>query len=256
MDKELQAVVEQALAGVEKPFATFDFDGTCIANDVAEATLAHLCKNKLLKNMALLGENIGESATYHARVLQRYYELLETGGMFDAYLFAACAFAGFTLNEAETHVSAAIDAEGEILEQAELYGVSIAHGLAARQAVKELAQSLREKGVAIWTISASPEVAVRVAMKRFGYEGELVGLRNKVVDGILTDVIEEPYSIKDGKVECIKKYINPTKRPILAIGDSSNDQPMIEYAQIPVVVDKGNSLAKLARERGWRLISQ
>jgi len=253
---ELHSAIEHALVGVDKPFAAFDFDGTCIVNDIAEATLAYLCKNKLLKNMHLLGHDAGDLSTYHERVIQQYYELLETGDMLAAYLFAARTFAGFTVSEAEAQVSAAIDAEGEDLGKVELYGVSIAHGLLARPAVKELMQFLRERGVTIWVISASPQIAVQVAMRHFGYKGQLIGLRNKLVDRILTEDIEEPYSIREGKVSCIQKYIDENERPVLCIGDSTNDQPMIEYSRIPVVVDCGNALAKLARERGWHLITQ
>lgn len=251
---KLQQEIGSALVGVAHPFATFDFDGTCVANDVTEATLAYACRDRLLKNKVLLGDDAGDLGTYHERVFQRYYELLKVD-MLAAYLFTARTFAGFTIDEAETLVSAALDAEGEDIGNTELYGISIAHGLTARPVVRDLAKYLYEQGVAVWTVSASTEVAIRVAMRRFGYKGELIGLRNKVVDGILTDEIEEPYSIKEGKVACIKKYIDQTQPPMLAIGDSMNDAPMLEYSKVPVVVDRGNALATLARDRRWHLLS-
>lgn len=246
--------IDETLEDVERPFAALDFDGTCIVNDVAEATLAYLCKNGLLKNFGLL-DDPGDSATYHERVFKRYYELLDKDTI-GAYLFAARSLAGFTPAETEKIVGAAIDAEGEELGKTELYGVSIAHGLTARPKVHGIAQYLAEKGVKVWIVTASPEVTVRVAMCRFGYEGELVGLRNRLNEnGVMTDVVEEPYSIREGKVECIKHYIDPKTPPVVAMGDSMNDAQMLGYAKLPIVVDKGNSLATFAREQGWHVIT-
>ncbi len=38
-----------------------------------------------------------------------------------------------------------------------------------------------------------------------------MGLRNEVVAGVLTEKIVEPYSVADGKVDCIKAYIDGEK---------------------------------------------
>ncbi len=238
--------------GKEVLFATFDWDGTCITNDVAEATLAYICEHGLLKNTNLLSD-IGETKNYHERVFQEYYRLLKED-IFRAYLFAARIFAGFTLEGAEKIVKDAIIAEGEKLGKRELFNITIARGLAVRPQVKKLAESLIHRKVAIWIISASSEIAVSVAMRHFGYKGELIGLRNTIVDSVLTDTIVEPYSIREGKVDCIKKYVSPSQQPVLAIGDSMNDIPMIEYSHTPVVVDCDNALVDLAGDRGWHII--
>jgi phosphoserine phosphatase len=120
--------------------------------------------------------------------------------------------------------------------------------------VREIARYLTERGVRVWVVTASPEVTVRVAMRYFGYTGRLIGLRNRVTNGVMTDVLEEPLSVQEGKVACIKRYIDSSARPVVAIGDSMNDLPMLEYARVPIVVDTGSALASLARERGWALV--
>ncbi len=48
--------------------------------------------------------------------------------------------------------------------------------------------------------------------------------------------------------------LNSDKRPLLGVGDSINDLPMLEYCEIKAVVDRQNSLAKKAKQNGWLLI--
>jgi phosphoserine phosphatase len=144
--------------------------------------------------------------------------------------------------------------EGEILSKTELFGITIAHGLAVREVVKNILTFLENKKVAIWIVSASPEVTVQAAMNYFKIPGKLIGLRNKMVSDVLQSEVEKPYSIAEGKVECVKTYIDPTQRPLLGIGDTMNDFPMIEYATIHAVIDRGNALTKEARARNWHVL--
>jgi len=54
--------------------------------------------------------------------------------------------------------------------------------------------------------------------------------------------------------DCIKKFINPKVKPLLGVGDSINDLPMLEYCEIKAVIDRQNSLTKLAKQKSWFLI--
>jgi phosphoserine phosphatase len=166
----------------------------------------------------------------------------------------AKAFAGFTSDEAEDLVAAVIDAEGSIPGASELYGVPIARGLAVRPAARRLIDFSEGIGVQVWIVSASPEIAVRTAMRRFGLPGKLIALRHKMDHAVMSMDVDAPYSIGEGKVDCIRTFIDDGKRPLFGIGDSIHDLPMIEYADIRAVVDCGNALTRAARRRGWFIL--
>lgn len=249
--RKLQEAIKAASAGQKQPFAAFDFDNTCIVNDIAEATLAYLCRHRLLKDQTLLPP---ADEDYHRRVFRHYYALLERSGMEDAYVFSGQVFAGFTPAEVDELVDAAISAEGAEIGRTELHEIQIAKGLAARPKVLELLAFLQEQGVEAWVISASPEEVVRAAMRRFRVPGQLIGLRNVIRDGKLTKEIIRPHSIAAGKVDCIKTYIHPTQQPLLGAGDSMNDFPMLEYSSLRAVIDRNNALTKEARARDWFIL--
>jgi HAD superfamily phosphoserine phosphatase-like hydrolase len=248
------AVTEKLKTAGTPPFAVFDFDNTCIVNDVGEATLAFLCQNKLVKNLELLTEGEGGAGDYSERVFRRYYEIFGQGKILEAYVFCARAFAGFTPEAATALAQATLAYEGETLGTDELYGVKIAHGLPVRPQVRQLMEYLSAQGVAIWIVSASSEFAVRAALQHHRLPGQIIGIRNVIKDGILTPLLEEPMSVLTGKPACIKKFIDPNRAPLVGVGDSMNDLPMLETASIKVIVDRGNKLAEEARARGWFLI--
>jgi phosphoserine phosphatase len=235
-----------------RQFATLDFDNTCIVNDVAEATLAHMCGNCLLRCGDLLprGRRLCDKA-YHEQVFRHYYDLLNRGDIQSASFLCAKMLAGFTPAEADAIVSVSIDAEGTIPRAGELYGVPISRGLAVRPVLRELIELLETSHVQVWIVSGSPEIAVHAAMGRFGLSGKIIALRNKMDDLVLSMELEQPYSIGEGKVDCIRTFIDPDRRPLFAIGDSVHDLPMIAYANVGAVVGADDGLAGQARRRGW-----
>ncbi len=80
-------------------------------------------------------------------------------------------------------------------------------------------------------------------------------VRNIVVNNKFTDQLEKPLSMFEGKVECIKKFIDPKKKPLLGVGDSIYDLSMLEYCSLKVVVDHKNTLTIKAKENNWFLIN-
>ncbi|MBI2612633.1 haloacid dehalogenase-like hydrolase [Candidatus Kaiserbacteria bacterium] len=236
-----------------KPFAVFDFDNTCIVNDIAEATLAYLCDRELLHDRSLLGEK-AEGTDYHEQVFLTYHALLKEGKIDAAYKLNARMFSGFTPGEAEAVTLAAIIEEGSRIGSKMVFGLHVERGLARRPIVLSLMQYLRERGVRVWIMSASPELCVRAAMKHFGIEGELIGVRSKLKGSVFTQELEEPRPIIEGKVACMRKYIDADRAPLLVADDSTTGLPLLETAEVKVVVDRENELAALARERGWFLL--
>ena len=232
-------------------FAVFDFDNSCIVNDIAEAMLAYMCRNKLLKDITLLSNEKYDTQKYHENIFGYYYKLLGQGEIKKAYLFCAEVISGFNKSEIETIVQETIKTEGEELGQRELFNLTIASGLAVWPQIKKLAETLRDLDIEIFIVTASPEITVEIAARHYDFPGKVIGLKNKIEGEIFTKEIEEPYSILEGKVACIKKYIGQNKKPVLAVGDNMNDLFMLEYAKIKLVIDRQNDLARIARVRGW-----
>jgi phosphoserine phosphatase len=246
------AIRARIVSARDQPFAVLDFDNTCIVNDVGEATLAFMCRNELLRDGDLLpsGSRPCDRA-YHEQVFRRYHQLLNQGDIRSASLLCAGILAGFKPDEAAAIVSAALDAEGTVPGEAELYGISIARGLAVRPALQRLIDFSAANYVQIWIVSASPEIAVRAAMQRFGLPGNLIGLRHRIDNEILSRALDEPHSIAEGKVDCIKTFIHGSRRPLFAVGDSVYDLPMVEYADLHAVVERDSALTQEALRRGW-----
>jgi phosphoserine phosphatase len=249
----LEAAIGARLTGApDRPFAVLDFDNTCIVNDVGEATLAFLCRNHLLRCGELLPAGAQPcTPAYHEQVFRHYHRLLNQGDIRSASLLCAGILAGFKRDEAAAAVSAALDAEGNIPGETELYGVAIARGLAVRPALQRLIDFSAASNVQIWIVSASPEIAVQAAMRRFGLAGNLIALRHRIDNEILSQALEEPYSIAQGKVDCIKAFIHASRRPLFAVGDSVYDLAMVEYADLRAVVEHDNALTREARRQGW-----
>ncbi len=252
----LEAAIRARLrAAREPPFAVLDFDNTCIVNDVGEATLAFICRNHLLRCGELMRCGARRcDAAYHEQVFRRYHQLLDGGDIRSASLLCAGILAGFSPDEAAATVAAALDAEGTDPGATELYGIPIASGIAVRPALRRLIDFSAANAIQVWIVSASPEIAVQAAMHRLGLAGRLIALRHRLDHEVLTPALDEPHSIAQGKVDCIKRFIDGTKRPLFAVGDSVYDLPMIEYADLHAVVARDHALTQEARRRGWYVL--
>ena len=255
MEKELQKQIDEKLSKTDKKFSVFDFDNTCIANDIAEATLNFMAKKNLFRDKSLLpGLNGLSPEEISQKIFIYYYDLLAMGDVKGAYEFNSKILSGYKLSEIAALVNDVFADEGEEIGSAELFKRKIAKGLAPRPRIVNLLNYLQEQGIAVWIVSASPAVLVREAMKRLGITAKLIGIRNRFNGETITNELEHPLSIIDGKVDCIKLFIDPEIRPLLGVGDSGNDLPMLEYSELKVVVNRHNSLSNKAKDAGWTLL--
>ncbi|MBI1866414.1 MAG: HAD-IB family phosphatase [Candidatus Staskawiczbacteria bacterium] len=237
-------------------FAVFDFDNTCIANDITEATLAYMASNNLFRDKNLLEVNFEDAGSemYSKAVFDNYYHLLKENQVKEAYQFISKILSGFNVNEISLLVSKVIDFEGKDITKYNLFGREVAKGIKPREHIIGLIDLLKNSGIEVWIITASIEVLVKEVIKRFDIKTKVIGVRNTMIDGKFTAELEKPLSMFEGKVECIKKFIDPEKKPLFGAGDSIYDLAMLEYCKIKVVVDRSNALAAKAKENGWFLI--
>ena len=75
---------------------------------------------------------------YHERVFRHYHELLDGGDIRAASLLCARILAGLEPDAAAATVAAALDAEGTVPGETELYGIPVARGLAVRPGLRRL----------------------------------------------------------------------------------------------------------------------
>jgi phosphoserine phosphatase len=71
---------------------------------------------------------------------------------------------------------------------------------------------------------------------------------------VISKEIDGPQPIVEGKVDCIKTFVDARNRPLVGVGDSIYDLPMLEYATVRAVVDGDQILMKNARLRGWFIL--
>lgn len=251
----IEKVKKSIASGASRPhFAVFDFDNTCIENDIQEATLAYLCRNRFLRNSKLAEVSLSEDVDeFHESVFRNYHNLLRKKDVLGAYRYAIRTLAGFSTEDIKELTLETIKDEGEVIIEAELFGIKIARGLRVRNAVREIMEKLTEEGIEIWVVSASSEPVVAAALAQFKLPGKCVGMKLKEENGVFVDMLIEPLSVLEGKVDCIKQFIHPSVRPLVGVGDSMNDLPMLEYAEEKIVVDRGNELAEKAREEEWEI---
>ncbi len=259
--QKIYGILERELDSTptKKRFAVFDFDNTCIYNDIAEATLAYFCEHSLLRNNHLISHEGGADKVgkeYHKAVFEKYYGFLDRGHIQEAYEFCAKMLAGYSTREIYSIVDRVINYEGEASRKRKLFGRTIARGLRVKPNTEKLMEQVSGAGIELWIVSASPKVIVERGIQTFfkKYGCHCIGIETRSKGGIFTDQLVLPTPTYAGKPRCIQKFIDKNYRPILGVGDSNNDLPMLKYSLIKVVSDRGNELAKLARERKWHLI--
>jgi HAD superfamily phosphoserine phosphatase-like hydrolase len=237
-------------------FAVFDFDNTCITNDIEESTLRYMACHNLFLGKYILESKVDYPGTelYSKDIFDKYYKLLESGKIKEAYEFSSRILSGYAVKKIGPLVKQIARSEGEKNTEIRFWGQKLNKGINVRPQIIELMDFLKNNGVAVWVVSASPEVLVREAMSHFGIDANVLGINIITKDNKFTTDLEYPLPMFEGKVECIKKFIDPDKKPLLGVGDSINDLPMLEYSEIKVVVDCKNSLAAKARKNNWFLI--
>ena len=106
-------------------------------------------------------------------------------------------------------------------------------------------------------VSASPIEIVEPLAQALGMTGG-IGTRGEVIDGIYTGRLEGPFCYGEGKAEAIK--LEAAERGIdleasFAYSDSASDLPMMQLVGHAVAVNPDATLAKVARERGWPVVT-
>ncbi len=126
-----------------------------------------------------------------------------------------------------------------------------------RPEARAVLEQHKAAGRQTYIASASPIEIVEPLAAALGMTGG-IGTRGEVVDGIYTGRLDGPFCHGAGKAEAIASLA--AERGIdlddsFAYSDSANDIPMLELVGNAVAVNPDAQLARVARERGWPVVT-
>ncbi len=272
------------------PFAVFDWDQTVIRHDIGDALFLHQIEELGFAHdrdefWTILGVAPGDPLREHVTRLltfpretwperdehRAWREAILLGYLRSGELDPQEGFpwqtkllAGLTVEEVKRLTRLALDAALAAPLGSREYDVGgtrlpMYQGLRPYAEILDLLRALEDHGIQAWVVSATNVWAVQAIAEYYGLRTDrCIGMRTRVVEGVITAELEGPVPATWGKVKCIQYYIHPTQRPVLVAGDNVTDLPMLEYSgDTRLVIDRGvlalrqAAEAHLARGERW-----
>jgi len=257
--------------------AVFDWDNTCIFNDIGDAAFDRALRTDDLRlapdeRAALLPGPLRDGPWSARRAeMHALYEDLETAvGATRRYEWVASLLAGRTDRDLEALAEAAID-EGlaaplavEVLRTGAGGGgdagreVRVPRGLRLYEPIVGLQRTLLAAGLDVRIVTASAAPLVRAFARRAGLDPDrVIGVRldRDPATGRLLPRALSPFPYAEGKVAAIDRFIG--RRPALVAGDSPGDLPMLRAAthtRLVIERDPRSEAARVARAEGWLVV--
>lgn len=264
----------------ERSVAVFDFDNTCILGDIGELFSYYLIEQvayrydldefwglidprdgrdeiRLLAQAVRGGDELAFPA-YRAEMGAIYLRKLLRDGKASAYHWAVLLHVGLTEEFMRDASLRAVSKEWRRPREHDLFEtrrgerLPVEYGIRPFGVVRAVMEWLRQQGHEVWIVSATNQWTVEVAAREcFGVSADrVVGNRVEVADGLLTERLVSPAMFGPGKVVGIERDIGV--RPVVVFGDSETDAEMMSYAELGVLVDRGDvRLQERAVEEGW-----
>ena len=281
---EIRAALDALLAHPPDgaPVAVFDWDNTCIYNDIGEASFfafvdalayrfdldafwdvipSELDRDGLRREFDALGGVM--TPDFRARFGHLYEAALDLLGHLDAYRWLAEIQVGLTAAEVAARTEAVI-AESlatpigkETWSAADGVSVELQRGIRLFRPIADLFAALESAGIEVWVVTASPRwnVVSFAAMNGVPQE-RVIGIVNVEKDGVFANEIVPPITYRQGKVDAIRQFIGKT--PSLVVGDTYTDFEMLDFAHenggMAILLDRGDAdVRRHAESRGWRV---
>ncbi len=217
--------------GIQPKIALFDLDNTLLVGDIGEAVFARL-----------LSDGAKMSCTWSD------YRAFLRCDQSAAYRLSVEAMAGLAVRDVE-------EATIRVLNQPEPF-VAVEGAIVPvpriHRAMKELVARLQDLRYVVYVISASNQISVRIIAEDFlGIAPEhALGLKSKIADGRLTQVLQKPYPISTGKADLYRKVAGDI-RPLITATDNPIDAPLLRLtdpAGFSVWVGENKAEFKSVRE--------
>ena len=125
---------------------------------------------------------------------------------------------------------------------------------------RALVDSHRERGDLCAMVTATNSFITRPIASAFGIE-HLIATVPEERDGRFTGKPSGTPCFREGKITCLEQWLNTQGKRIAGFvqssfySDSQNDIALLERVTVPVAVDPDPTLERVARERGWQVMS-
>ncbi len=128
---------------------------------------------------------------------------------------------------------------------------------------RQLLTDLRKQGYFILVISNSPEPMVRRFARALKFDaaiGHTLEVKNGIYTGRSIDNgVPMPGHAWMDKIAILRRFLSDRnmsidRRNSVMIGDSEGDVPLLSHVGKPIAFNPSLPLARLAKERGWRIV--
>ncbi len=119
----------------------------------------------------------------------------------------------------------------------------------------EVLSKHRSQGDTLVIITATNSFITRPIATHLNIE-HLIATEPKIIDGKYTTEIEGTPCFQDGKVTRLNEWLKTNKESMEGsyfYSDSSNDLPLLEIVDKPIVVDPDENLRNVATQREWEI---
>ena len=201
--------------------AFFDMDNTLLVGDIGELII-----------LAMLNENMNLNMSWND-----YLNLLNTEGEGIAYRKIIEAKAGNTPESIKNLVHKLLD---DIIPY--VFNDYIKDKPRQNTTLKSLLGELNKRDFEIFLITSSSQFVAEAVVEKWYPEIKLnnvFGVKNKLVDNLLIEDLEEPIPIREGKAVLVNGLLNGEKA-LLTAGDSINDIYMLNHTHqhgLKLIVD-------------------
>ncbi len=120
-----------------------------------------------------------------------------------------------------------------------------------------LLQEHRRRGDYLLVITSTNRFVAEPICTRLGVDA-LIATELEVADNGYTGEVAGVPAFREGKITRLYAWLEESNHSLAGscfYSDSINDLPLLEVVDEPVAVDPDADLARIARERGWRIIS-
>jgi len=214
------------------PLAIFDLDHTLLNGDSDHAWGDFLVKKNLVDGEAYKLAN------------EKFYDQYKQGTL-DIYKYAEFSFQPLTEHSKE--------------KLAELHAEFMKDVISPMigDKAKSLVNHHRQQDHVLLVITATNSFIARPIVDAFGIK-HLLATEPKIAGGRYVNSIEGTPCFKEGKVKRLQEWLDQENVNLdgsYFYSDSHNDCPLMEQVANAIAVDPDEQLKKIAKQKGWKIIS-
>jgi len=212
--------------------AIFDLDNTLLGGDSDYLWGRYLAENGIV-----------DPQSYHYTNLAYYHDY--QAGQLDINAFLQFVFEPLAKNSMQNLLSW----RAEYLQQ-KIMPIILPKG-------RELIEYHRQQGDTLLIITATNSFLTKPIAEILGID-HLIATDPEMVDGRYTGQVQGVPSFQHGKVVRLQHWLTEHQHNLAGsyfYSDSHNDLPLLEQVETPIAVDPDETLAEIARQRDWKILS-